>query len=481
MTEVEEIKRKSVIGVVSYSFRQAFLFIIAIIATALLSAYLSPSDYGVYYVVLSVIGVFTFLSDIGLAAALVQMKTEPTLEDLRTSFTIQQGLAFTIFILIVGLTPVWRRYAGLNQQGLYLLYALGFSFIMASFKTIPSILLERKLAFNTLIIPQIVEQLVFYSIAVVLAKRGMGITSFTAAVVCRSMAGLIAIYILKPWSIGLAFSKRALNTLMGIGLKFQANDLLARLKDDLYVVVLSKFISPTELGYIGWAKKWTMFPYTFTVQNVVAVTFPTFSRLQQEKNIIARGLELSVYFICLTIFPILMGMAVLAYPLTVAIPAYLKWQPALPSLYLFCINIALAAMANPFVSALNAMGRINTTLKLMMVMTAATWLLTPFVWHWYGYLAVAIVSVLVAAIGMGYYVIFNRMIKVNLWVNIRIPLVSSLIMGAAVLLSQKWITPTLLHLVIMAVWGMIIFTISVLLFGSAQFFKQLKLITPRKI
>ena len=481
MADIEELKRKSVAGVAGYTFRSVLLYMIAIGATALLSAYLSPSDFGIYFVVTSVIGVFTFLSDIGLAAALVQMKTEPTLEDLRTSFTIQQGLALTIFMLVVGLTPVWQRYAGLNREGLYLLYALGFSFILASFKTIPSILLERKLAFNTLVIPQIVEQIVFYSIAVVLAKRGFGITSFTLAVLLRSIAGLIAIYILKPWSIGIAFSRRTLNTLLGFGLKFQANDLLARLKDDLYVVVISKFINNTDLGYIGWAKRWSMFPYQFSVQNVIAVTFPTFSRLQQDKKLIARGLELSVYFISLTIFPILVGMAVLAYPLTEAFPAYAKWQPALPSLYFFCLNIALAAIANPFISALNAMGKINTTLKLMVMMTAATWLLTPLVWHWYGYLAVAIVSAMVAAMSLGGYFILNKTIPTKLLTNIKVPLIASLIMGAAVMVSEQWLTPTFFHLIILAGWGFITYTAAVLLFGPSQLFKQLKLITPRKI
>jgi O-antigen/teichoic acid export membrane protein len=174
MASTEELKRKSVTGVVSYTLRSVVLYFIAIGATALLSAYLSPQDFGIYFVVTSVIGVFTFLSDIGLAAALVQMKTEPTLTELRTSFAVQQGLAIIIFLTVIALTPIWKHTSGLSTEGLYLLYALAFSFILASFKTIPSILLERKLQFNTLVIPQIVEQVLFYGIAVVLASRGMG-------------------------------------------------------------------------------------------------------------------------------------------------------------------------------------------------------------------------------------------------------------------------------------------------------------------
>ena len=93
MNNIEELKRKSVAGVVSYGVRTAFVYVIAIIATAILGVYLDPAEFGIYFVVLSVIGIFTFLSDVGLAAALIQKKKEPTLSDLKTAFTVQQILA----------------------------------------------------------------------------------------------------------------------------------------------------------------------------------------------------------------------------------------------------------------------------------------------------------------------------------------------------------------------------------------------------
>jgi O-antigen/teichoic acid export membrane protein len=377
------VKRRAVSGVVNYSIRTALMYVITLVATGFLGVYLSPAEFGTYYIVTALIGLFTFMSDIGLAATLVQKKEEPTTEELRTTFTVQQILAVCILLLIVGLTPFWQRQSHLDRFGLELLYALGFSFLMASLKTIPTILLERKLEFGKKVIPEMVESIVFYGIVVVLASQHFGIRSFTVAVLARSFIGVFVIYLLQGWPFGLAWSKETFRHLIRFGAKFQLNDLLARIKDDLFTVFLANILTATEIGIIGWAKKWSMFPYQFSVNNVVSVMFPIFSRLQDDREKLARVVEKSIFFISMLIFPILAGMIAMAYPLTEIIPHYQKWQPAIPSLVFFCINIAWAAISTPLTNTLNAIGEISVTLKLMMFWTVATWVLTPLMIHYF--------------------------------------------------------------------------------------------------
>lgn len=475
MPNLEEIKKRSVKGVVGYTVRSLILYVVAIGATALLSVYLTPSEFGVYFVVTAVMGMFTFLSDVGLAAALVQMKEEPSLVELRTSFTVQQVLALVIMGVMVGLTPVWQSYSGLDQDGLNLLYALAFSFILASFKTIPSILLERELKFNLLVLPQVVEQIGFYAVAVGLASQGWGIKSYTLAVLVRSVLGLMVIYLIKPWSIGLAWSKDAIRKLLRFGIKFQLNDLLARLKDDLYVVVLAKFIQSTEMGYLGWAKRWSMFPYQFSVQNVISITFPTFARIQQDKKAVKKALNLSVYFISLIIFPILTGIIMLSFPLTEVFEAYGKWQPALPALAFFCLNIGLAAMANPFISALNALGKINQTLKLMTIMTLTTWILTPFFMLWWGYLGVAILSSIVAGMSLYAYYLFGEIVKCELWSNIKMALLSSLLMGLGLWWLRPWAGENLINLSLSVIAGGLIYLITIIVLDYRELYRKIRM------
>src|SRR3989304_2935435 len=79
--EIAQIKQRSVAGAVSYFLRTIFLQLIGLVSVFVLSAFFSPEDFGIYGFVIQIIGLLIFFSDIGLAAALVQKKTEPTKEE----------------------------------------------------------------------------------------------------------------------------------------------------------------------------------------------------------------------------------------------------------------------------------------------------------------------------------------------------------------------------------------------------------------
>ncbi len=465
MLQSHEIKKKSVQGAISFIIRTLTLQGIAFVATVLLGYYLSPQEFGIYFIVTSVVSIFTFLSDVGLAAALVQKHEEPTLEELRTSFTVQQGLAIFIMLTVFILTPVWSSYHNLDRNGLYLLYALAFSFVLASLKTIPSILLERKLEFGKVVIPQVIENIVFYGIAVVLASRGFGVMSYAYAVVFRGIVGAITIYILQPWSIGLGFSREAFANLRKFGLKFQANDLLARLKDDLLVVVLGLFLPTYQMGLLSWAKRWSMFPYQLSVQSVLSVMFSTLSRLQKEPKLMKRAIEKSIFFIALGIFPILAGLCVMAFPMTQVIPKYEKWQPALLSLYLFCINIGFAALANPMIHALNAMGKVGTTLKLMVVWTIITWISTPLLALTIGFHGVALASVITAASSLVTWFYLRKDVHIELFEQIWRQLVATGMMVMGVLFLWKFVSASIFSIAFLSGVGAMIYIAVMLLVG----------------
>ncbi len=433
--DVKEIKQKSVAGVLSYIFRTGFVFLVGIVATILLGAYLSPEEFGVYFVVTAAIGVLTFISDVGLAATLVQKKDEPTVEELRTTFTVQQALAVVILFIAICLTPFWKTHSHLDRNGLELLYVLSFSFFMASFKTIPSILLERKLEFSKKVIPEIVESVLFYSIAVYLAAHHWGVRSYTVAVFVRSVAGVVVMYWIQRWPFGFAWSQTTFSRLIRFGAKFQLNDLLARVKDDLFIVALNSFLPLSQMGLIGWAKRWSMYPYQFSVTSVVSIAFPTFSRLQDHPDLLKKALEKVLFFISLLIFPLLTGMALMAIPITTLIPQYQKWQPALPSLAFFCLNIAFAALANPLINTLNAIGKINRTLLLMVIMTLATWGLTPILIHFYGTVGVSMAAAVVASLSLLVLVEIRKIVSLNFIDAIWRQGFATLVMG-----SGLWIT-----------------------------------------
>lgn len=403
-------ERRAIAGIVALSSRTFFLQAIAFGATFLLTIFLTPAVFGMFYVVSAIIAFLGYFSDIGLAAALIQKKESLTREDLVTTFTIQQTLVGLAVIIALALSPIISRWYGLEEPGVWLYRVLAVSFFLSSLKTIPSILLERELAFGRFVVPQILETVGFYVTAVILAWRGFGVTSFTWAVAVRAVVGLVAMYIVAPWMPGIGISTGVARRLLRFGIPFQMNSFLALIKDDLLTVYLGKALPLTHVGYIGWAKKWAEVPLRLIMDSIVRVTFPAFSRLQHDSQRLRVGIEQTLFGLSVTIMPITAAMIVGIRPLVNIIPRYGKWEPAILSFYLFAIASVVASLSTPLTNALNALGHIRTTLKLMILWTVVTWVLTLILLPAFGFNGVAIALLAITSTVVLVVVLLKRIV-----------------------------------------------------------------------
>ncbi len=459
MTEVtiDHIRRQSVTGVFALTSRTFVLQIISFIATFLLTIFLSPTIFGIFYLVSAIISFLGYFSDIGLAAALIQKKEPLTDEDLSTTFTIQQLLVLSLVIVAFIFSSSIASFYRLNQNGLWLLQALLFSFFLSSLKTIPSILLERKLAFHKLIAPQILETLSFYIVAVILAWKGLGVTSFTVAVLVRGVVGLAAIFVVSPWKIRIGFSKEVFGKLVRFGIPFQLNSFIALIKDDLLTIYLGRALPLAHIGYIGWAKKWAEIPLRLLMDSVVRVTFPAFSRMQHNKEVLGKAIEKALFGLSVSIFPMIVAMVFLIDPLVHSIPKYGKWEPALLLFYLFSAGSLIASLNTPLTNALNAIGRIKTTLYLMILWTVMTWVLTILFISLYGYNGIGIALLCISGTIIIVVPVVQRIVTFRFWASINTAIIGSVFQVTVYLMGSTILPPSLLFLVIESIIGFMLY------------------------
>lgn len=246
---LEAVKKRAVKGVVVLTGRTFILTLLSFFATALLTVYLDPSQFGVFWIVSAFVNFLTYFSDIGLAAALIQKKDKLDENDLSTTFLVQEFLVILILFVLLLASPFVAKFYNLNFEGKLLLYSLGFSLFLSSLKTIPSVLLERELNFGKLVIPQILENLTYNFLIVILAWKGFGLRSFTYAVIARGLVGLITMYVLRPWRPRIAFSRSSFSGLIKFGLPYQLNTFLATIKDDGLTAVLGEYLEDMGLGF----------------------------------------------------------------------------------------------------------------------------------------------------------------------------------------------------------------------------------------
>lgn len=376
LVDKEKVKQGVIKGVISLTLRTIFLQGLQVFSLFFLQMFLEPSQIGVFFVATAASQIFTLFTDIGLGAALIQRKEVISLLDLRIVFTVQQVLvAMAIFGGIV-VAPLIQRQTGLSGEGMTLYFTLLFILFISSLKAIPSILLERELAFEKQVIPQVVEAVIYHSLVLVLAWQGWGVISYSLAFLVSALAGLPVYYWISPWKLGFAFNWRRARELITFGIFYQGKSFLAIVKDNLFAVFLSGAIGTGGVGYWGTAQKWAYFPYRFIVDSVTRVTFPAYSRSQQDMNILRKGIERSLFTVSLILFPLYGIMTIVIRDLITLIPKYSKWEPVIFSFYFLCAQAAIAAITNILVNVLDATGRVKTTLWLMVLWTIGTWGIT---------------------------------------------------------------------------------------------------------
>ena len=438
MATISQAKQKTVKGLVALIARTGLLQVIAVLATFILTVFLDPAQFGVFAIVAATVDILVYFSDIGLAGALIQ-KQDINENDLATTFTIQQILSLALLGIGFLAGNFVANIYSLSLAGIWLFRALLISVFLSGLKTIPSVLLERKLDFIKVATVQIVETLIFYGLAVFLAWKGFGVSSFSWAVLFRSLIGLAMIYILSPWKPKIGINKISFRKLVSFGMPFQLNSLLGLVKDRMLVAYYGAVLSPVHVGYLQWAERWSLFPLRMVVDNVSKVTFPAYSRLQAERDHLVKAIEKSIFFTGLFIFPILMGLIALAPTAMEVIPKYNKWQPALLALGLFSINAMWSSISTTITNAFAAMGKIKINLKLMLMWTTLTWILTPLLMFRYGYNGVALASAIVASSSIIPMIILKKMLPVNLLSNIWPQLISALFIG----IFLKWLVSSL--------------------------------------
>ncbi len=393
--DIQTLSKRSVHGIFALAGRSFFLQLLNFATFLIISIVLSARELGIYTAIIAIQRIVSFFTDFGLGAALVQKKEELKREDLVTTFTIQASITFAIFLVFLISTSSLKSFFNLNDSGVKLLLALVFTIFLSSFKAIPSILLERTIKFNKLIIPQIGESLVFNIILLILVLNNFGIDSFTFAFLASSLIGVPLYYLVSPWRLGVGVYRTSLKDLK-FGVQFQAKNILATVKDDFLTVILVRFLTFAQIGYIGFAQKIAFFVYRYVVDSITKVTFSSYSRIQDNPEYLRKAIEKSLFFTTLIIFPLLSGI-IITFPYFVEfLPGWNnKWEPAILSLIFFSLNAIVSAMSGVLVNVLDATGRVRTTLKLMVLWTGLTWTLTPGAIYLFGYNGVAIASFLV--------------------------------------------------------------------------------------
>jgi len=456
--EIKNIKSRGFLSVVSLLGQSSYSAALGFAAFFILTLKSGVYLLGIYNTVLAMMSFLNYFTNLGLAAAIVQKKEVEEI-DLNSAFYIQFFLSVLAVVIGFFLTDyLFKFYKDLPHQAVYLYWSVLFSFFILSFKTIPSVLLEKKIKIYKVVLVQAIENTVFYLCVIIFSLLNFEIFSLVIAVVARSLIGTILMYSFNPWMPKKMFSITSAKALLKFGIPFQGNSFLALIKDDLLIIYLGGAIGLKNLGYVTFAKKYAEFSIRLVTDNVNRVAFPVFSKLQKNAELLKKSTEKILFFETLLTFPVIIGAIFVFENLLKILPGYYqKWQLSLFSFYFFSFSAFFISSATGLMSLFNAVGKVKLTLYFMIFWTVLTWLLVPVFIKTFGYNGISIAFFIMSIFNILVFIVAKKLVDFSLAKSIIQPLIASLAMAIYLAAIKIFIVNIYLNLILSIVGAVIIY------------------------
>lgn len=416
--DVTQVKRRAVRGFVSLAAREVVIGLLYIGTNIALSHIFSPQLYGAFFFFHFSLILYTSFTETGFAGTIIRQQSLPNQTELSTIFWVQQAVVLVLVLILALLAAPLAGGLALGASGIWTVYGLAVGFFISSLRTVPSALLERELQYRQLALVEVVQAVIFYGGTVGLALLGWGIWSFAIALIVRNCIAVTLVYLLKPWHPTFHLSRSGLRAVITFGLPYQLVTIVSQLKDSLIPVLTLLLFGAEAQAYLGWALTQAEIPSRLA-HVVGRVVFPTFSRLQKDKEAVKTALEKSLSLLFLTAGAFTLGLALLATPL-IRYVFGVKWEPATPAFVLFSFTMLGGYITTPFIPLLSALGQVRTALLAAIGWLALSWTLGLLLAPSFGYNGIALASAtatLVVAVALG--ILVYQQVKFSLWRSCR--------------------------------------------------------------
>lgn len=245
--------------------------------TVVLARLLTPADYGMFALALSIQLAGQRLAELGMPAALIGQADEPSAEQqaamggamLSTSLLVSG----TLFAVAFALAPA----LGFDSEALKVVGVAGLAMPFYSGRAVPTALLERHLQFGRVALVEAADTLTFNAFALAGALAGFGAFSLAGAVPAGALASAAAAWALKSFARRPRLRLDPLRPMLKFGAQITLVQAINVMQEVGFVAALTAVGGSAAAGFYAMAKRLFSFPIALTGA-VARVSFPALSR-----------------------------------------------------------------------------------------------------------------------------------------------------------------------------------------------------------
>lgn len=259
---------------------QGLMFVIQLGSTMILARILTPQDYGMMAMVVSITGLAAILNNLGLSMATVQ-RAEITHEQVSTLFWINAGVGTLVTLIVASLAPLVAWFYQ-TPALVWMTLVLSCNFFINGLGVQHSALLSRQMRFLSLAKIQVLSTIIGIGTAIVAAKHGLGYWALVLNSVVTSLTGVIGTWIAVRWIPGLPRRDKEVLSMVKFGTDIVGFNIINYFARNLDNILIGRFHGSAALGLYSKAYQLLMMPITNLRDPMTRVAMPVLSRLQND-------------------------------------------------------------------------------------------------------------------------------------------------------------------------------------------------------
>lgn len=322
---------------------------------------LTPEDYGLVGMLTIFIAISQSLVDSGFSQALIRKQDRLEIDN-STVFYFNIAVGTILYLLLFFSAPLIARFYN-EPQLVPLTRVISISVLINSFVVVQRALLTVKIDFKTQAKASLTAAIMSGAVGITMAYTGWGVWAIVWYQIVNLIVNVLLLWYFSKWRPSLQYSWQSFRELFGFGSKLAISGILDTLYNNIYLIVIGKIFNASDLGYYTRAQQFAVFPSSNLTGIIQRVTFPILCTLQDDddrlRSVYRRFLRLSAFII----FPLMIGLAVLAKPLIIL---FLKEQWAFTAtlLSIICFQLMWYPIHAINLNLLQVKGRSDLFLKL---------------------------------------------------------------------------------------------------------------------
>lgn len=335
---------------------QAVQFVVSMVLARLLT----PEIFGMVALSLVILNILQTINELGFGAALMQKLDRDEL-DFSTVFVLNMFLGLTLYAILFFTAPIIARLSGYCEITPVIRW-IGLNLIITSFVVVQRTKLFIAVNFKTLAKASFIAVLISGSVGIWCAYSGMGVMTLVIQSLLNNAITTLLIWIYIPWRPKLVFSRHRFFRLFNYAYKLILSRLVQSVYNEVYALVVGIFYTPAQLGLYNRAKNIESISSNNITQIVQRVSTPVLCETQNDHGEMSKVLLKFINSTALIVYPLLIGLMVLARPLIVVLLTE-KWEGSIWILQVVSLLGFSFVLSTFNLTVFNATGRTDLALK----------------------------------------------------------------------------------------------------------------------